>query len=183
MSSSHCQQLWLFPSFVEMDSSTSLSIFVILPSEPPIGSNEVFGNLLKWLHRIMFWVVAVPAHDASSVIALAHMVHNAIDCEFALRVSEFFSGTLSSAIADSVISFVNLFFWHVNELPLCEFSEGASVARLIETVSPFWSFLNVIVVGDTYITINGPALEENRLFYDSVSKLSAAEVFIGGWSR
>lgn len=49
------------------------------------------------------------------------MTQNLIDCIFVQRVSDLFCSSLSSALVDSVVLFVNWSIWRVYQLSLCKF--------------------------------------------------------------
>lgn len=60
---------------------------VVLSHLAPISSNDAFGNVVRRLHRISSWCIAVPTHYVSNKIALTHMIHNVIDCVISQHVS------------------------------------------------------------------------------------------------
>lgn len=63
------------------------------------------------------------------------------------------------------------------------FADGASVPQSIDTEF-FIPYLSVVIVlGNTLITLHGPSLGGNSLWYDSVASRSAAEVMGSRWSK
>lgn len=110
---------------------------------------------------------------------LRPLMRNATDCVFVQHVSELFCGSLFSAFIDFVVSFVDCLVCCVYDLSLCEFANGISPSRLIDTLFQVPSSLIVIAVGDTSIILNAPVFRGTSLLYDLVARRLAVDVVIG----
>lgn len=82
----------------------------------PIGSNEVFGNVVKRFDCVFSRLKATPAYNLSNIITFANMTHNAIDCLFVQKIIEMVFSSLSLAFVDYIVSSVDWFVWRVYKL-------------------------------------------------------------------
>lgn len=118
---SKCLLIRHLPRSVGVCSSTSLSHGATFPRSTPIPSDGGFGNVFRWLNRIVHWCVAVTEPDIWNFIASTLMTHNSIHRVFALGVSEFFCSSMSSIFVYSVALLVKWVIWLVYKLLLCGF--------------------------------------------------------------
>lgn len=143
----------------------------------------MLGNVLGWFDSILRWFVAVPAQDVSNVIALTHLTRNAIDCVFVQFVGECICCRLSPYFVNSVISLLTGSFEVYTSYCSANFAYDTAGARSIETV--FWipTPSIVIVVSNTYISLQSSVQGGVSSFFDSDARGSAVNGVTGRRSR
>lgn len=127
---------------------TSLLHSIIYLYPAPVACNTLLGYVLRRFDRIICGCVSVPMDDISNFPAFSNKAHDAIDSILSQRICMLFCSRLSVLCVNVVVLFVDGFAWSVVFLALYAFSNGTSVAQLIETVFPIPSFWIDNMLGD-----------------------------------
>lgn len=121
---SQCTLLWYLLYSLGQFSSTLFLHWANLLRSTPVASTEVFGNLVRWLYRIIRCCVPVASQDLSNNISFASVKQNAINGVFAQYIWDFFYRSLTSALVEYVLLLVDSSVRSVYELSLFEFCGG-----------------------------------------------------------
>lgn len=163
--------------------SLSLWPCVLFPPPAPFACNEMLWNVGRCFHPIVSWRGAVPGHGLSDLIDSSYMNYDEIQ------------GVLSRCINDILLSHMRVrptrvVTFIVVQAGMRPVLLGWRLLRRWSCSSPVHRYnIAYVIFVDGHcrwcllIMLNGQALADSSLLYNSVSTHSAADIVIGGCSR